>query len=281
MMKWSPEAEAVLRSVPFFVRKKVRSRVEDDVRRAGRNEVDVTDVHDSRKRFLENMSSEVRGYQLDACFGSGGCPNRAVPTESLRRRLEAVLEEAGLLAFLKAEVSGDLKFHHEFRVTLAECPNACSQAWIKDIGILGAVRPGLTDAVCTRCNACVEVCPDDAVRLDPGADRPALDMSRCQSCGLCVGACPTGTIDAACRGFRVLLGGKLGRHPRLARELPGIYDEDGVLAVVRDCLDLYKQTSRGGQRFAEILTDDRFREIADKVTIRGGLQPALKSGNNM
>jgi dissimilatory sulfite reductase (desulfoviridin) alpha/beta subunit len=264
MMKWSPEAEALLRDVPFFVRKKVRSRVEDDVRRAGRNDVSVTDVHDSRKRFLENMSSEVRGYQLDACFGSGGCPNRAVPAESLRRRLETILKDAELLAFLRAEVSGDLKFHHEFRLTVAECPNACSQPQIKDIGIMGAVTPGITDIPCTGCNACVEACPDDAVRLDENMDRPVLDMSRCQSCGLCVNACPTGTIKAAGRGFRILVGGKLGRHPRLARELPGIYDEDGVLAVVRHCLDLYKQTSRNGRRFAEILTDDRFRDLADR-----------------
>ncbi|MEW6078966.1 MAG: 4Fe-4S dicluster domain-containing protein [Thermodesulfobacteriota bacterium] len=263
-MKWSPEAEDALRGVPFFVRKKVRLRVEDDARRAGHSEVTLADVHESRKRFLQTMSSEVRGYQLDTCFGSGDCPNRAVPAESLRRRLETVLKDADLLAFLKSEVAGDLKLHHEFRVTLAECPNACSQPQIKDIGILGAVRPGLTDTACTGCNACVEVCPDDAVRLDENMDRPVLDMSRCQSCGLCVNACPTGTISAACRGYRILVGGKLGRHPRLARELPGIYDEDGVLDVVRDCLDHYKQTSRNGRRFAEILTDDRFRDLAER-----------------
>ena len=29
----------------------------------------------------------------------------------------------------------DLKFHHEFRVTVADCPNSCSQPQIKDIGI--------------------------------------------------------------------------------------------------------------------------------------------------
>jgi dissimilatory sulfite reductase (desulfoviridin) alpha/beta subunit len=265
MMKWSTEAEDALRHVPFFVRKKVRSRVEDDARRAGRGEVTLTDVHESRKRFLQNMASEVRGYQLDTCFGPGGCPHRTMPAEALRQKLETVLNEADLLTFLKSEVSGELKFHHEFRVSLAECPNACSQPQIKDIGILGAVKPGITDKPCTRCKACVEACPDNAIRLDAGTDTPVLDMSRCQMCGLCVSACSTGTIDTACRGFRILLGGKLGRHPRLARELPGLYDEEGVLAVVRDCLALYKQTSRGGQRFAEILTDDRFRDLADRV----------------
>ncbi len=58
-----------------------------------------------------------------------------------------------LLSFLKQHVQGDLKYHHEFRITIAECPNACSQPQIKDIGIIAALVPGLTNEVCTACEA--------------------------------------------------------------------------------------------------------------------------------
>ncbi len=57
-------------------------------------------------------------------------------------RIEQVLKEADLLAFLKSRVTGPLKFHHEFRVSLADCPNACSQPQIKHVGIMEKSQRG-------------------------------------------------------------------------------------------------------------------------------------------
>jgi dissimilatory sulfite reductase (desulfoviridin) alpha/beta subunit len=62
----------------------------------------------------------------------------------------------------------------------------------------------------------------------------------------------------------VLLGGKLGRHPRLALPLPGRYTEKEVLAILKDCLDLYKTRSRRGRRFSDILTEEDVRDLARK-----------------
>ncbi len=76
-MKWSIEAEAAVKKVPFFVRKKVRSRIENEAATAGKKSVSLADVKATQARFLSNMSSEIKGYQLDTCFGAGGCPNRA------------------------------------------------------------------------------------------------------------------------------------------------------------------------------------------------------------
>ena len=60
------------------------------------------------------------------------------------------------------------------------------------------------------------------------------------------------------------LGGKLGRHPQLARELPLIFSEEQVLGIVEECLKLYKQRSRHGRRFAEILTDQDIADLAQR-----------------
>ncbi|NOY68035.1 MAG: 4Fe-4S dicluster domain-containing protein [Deltaproteobacteria bacterium] len=252
-MQWSSEANTAIKKVPFFVRKKVRSKVEAYAAEKGKKSVGIEDVNAARKRFMDNMSSEVRGFSVDTCFGSGGCPNRAVESDGLIAAVESLLEKEDLLTFLRSQVKGEVKFHHEFRVTLADCPNACSQPQIKDIGIIGAAVPGVTDEPCSGCLACVTACHEDAVTVADEDAGPEIDRDRCVDCGKCVTACPTGTLEARKKGYRVLLGGKLGRHPRLARELPGIYDEATVLEIVGKCLTHYKARSKKGARFAEIV----------------------------
>jgi anaerobic sulfite reductase subunit C len=253
-MDWTAEAEKALKKVPFFVRKRVRAQVEKEAVDAGCPAVGLPQVQATQRRYLNNMESEIRGFQLDGCFGPSGCPNRAVVDEGLMPRLLALLEEEDLLGFLKQSVAGKLRFHHEFRVTVADCPNACSHPQIKDIGIIGACAPQLTEAECSGCEACVAACGEGAIALPATAPEPRIDMTRCLACGKCMTVCPTGTLTMGARGYRVLLGGKLGRHPRLAQELPGIFAAEAVLGIVRDCIALYKRRSRNGARFADIIT---------------------------
>lgn len=262
LMKWLPEAEDAIKKVPFFVRKRVKARVEKEASNAGRPAVSLADVKATQKRYLSSMSKEVKGYQLDTCFGPSGCPNRAIDSAALLARVESVLQKADLLGFLQQRVGPDLKFHHEFRLTIADCPNACSQPQIKDIGIIGACLPAVTDEACTECRACIDVCKEDAIDLEAGGSGPQIDPEACLSCGQCIPVCPTGTLTAGQSGYRVQLGGKLGRHPQLARELPTIYDEDQVIGIVETCLDFYKHNSRKGERFAQILTPAAFADLS-------------------
>jgi pyruvate formate lyase activating enzyme len=55
------------------------------------------------------------------------------------------------------------------------------------------MRPGR----CLCCGACVEACPEDAIRLD--ADGPQTDLDRCEQCGLCTDACFSGARELAGR----------------------------------------------------------------------------------
>ena len=265
-MKWTDEAEAAVKKVPFFVRKKVRARVEKEAADAGKASVSLFDVKATQARYLNKMSSEVKGYQLDACFGSGGCPHRAMDSEMLMDKIERVMTDADLLGFLKSRVAGDLKFHHEFRISIADCPNACSQPQIKDVGILGAATPVLTKIPCSACGACTEACKEEAVDLSENGEARAIDFTRCVHCGSCAAACPTGTLEAGKKGYRVLIGGKLGRHPRLARELPGIHDAETVVGMIKDFLAFYKSRSTRGQRFAQLLGDADIDAFAKKWT---------------
>ncbi len=155
-MEWTKDADESIQKVPFFVRKRVRARVEKEAKNAGKKVVSLADVKATQARYLSGMASEIKGYQIDTCFGPSGCPNRAAVSDQLLQKIESLVKGKDLLGFLKKRVEGDLKFHHEFRITLADCPNACSQPQIKDIGIIGACAPQLTEEPCTMCEACVE-----------------------------------------------------------------------------------------------------------------------------
>lgn len=133
-MKWSSEADESIQKIPFFVRKKVRQKVEQYVLDKGRTSVGIGDVNAAKKKFTSSMSSDIKGYQLDRCFGASGCPHAALSCEGIMEKAEAIFEQSDILGFLKKEVKGDLKYHHEFRMSCTDCPNGCSQPQIKDVG---------------------------------------------------------------------------------------------------------------------------------------------------
>ena len=250
-MRWSQEANEAISKVPFFVRKRVKKRVEEEALRSGAQGVNLDHVKACQKRFLERMEDEVKGFQVETCFGPSGCPNRAVACDDLSKRVEERLSRRNLRGFLQDRVKGPLKLHHEFRISISDCPNACSRPQIADLGLIGARSPKVSDEACSLCGACVAICREQAISL--GDKGPTVDAARCLACGQCIPACPTGTLQEEGRGYRVLAGGKLGRHPRLGEELPGIHDADEVLQIVERCLDHYQDHCRGGERFGEVL----------------------------
>ncbi len=263
-MDWTKEAEAAVRNVPFFVRKKVRRKIEQQVEAAGKQKVSLADVREAQKRFLAGMEREIKGFRVETCFGAGGCPNRIADSAPLVAQVESILSSAGLLEFLKAGVKGQLKFHHEFRVAFADCPNACSQPQIRDMGIIAACRPVITNQPCSACRQCASACLENALILEDD-ELVRIDHDLCVACGKCIQACPTRTLQAGQSGYRIQLGGKLGRHPRLATELPGIHNAAQVVRALELCLDLYKKHSKDGRRLGEILTRSQIEDLAAEL----------------
>ncbi len=252
-MEWTSEAEDLLAKVPFFVRKRVKKKVEETAVARGLKVVTKPVMLALQKQFMASMEDEVKGYSVETCFGPSGCPNRAVKDDGVASDLATLLAKKELKAFLKGKVAQPLKLHHEFRVTVADCPNGCSQPQICDVGLVGAAKPGITEKACAHCGACVEACPDGAVTLTEEMDAPEINFAQCLSCGKCIRACPTGTITEVASGYRVLVGGKLGRHPHLADELPGIHSLGEALAIVDRCVDFYKTHCEKGERFGDVL----------------------------
>ena len=143
--------------------------------------------------------------------------------------------------------------HHEFRVSISDCPNACSRPQIADIGLIGAATPEISDAPCTGCGACVAACRESAIDLKDAETGPVIDYDKCLACRKCCKVCPCGTLREGQRGWGILIGGKLGRHPRLGRELEGIFLKDKALAVVEKCVDHYMAYTVEGERFGDVI----------------------------
>lgn len=273
-MIWSEEAEKAVGRVPFFVRKRVRQLVEKEAAQSGSSQVLMKHVQACRERFMSGKGIDIKGHQIETCFGAGGCENRAVESTGLIEELERLFSERNVGGFLGRTVQGGLKMHHVFRVSVADCPNACSRPQIVDIGIIGACRPGISEESCTGCGGCTAVCREGAIQLQgqeaesdcsvlsgkdgkeiacSASEPPLFDYDKCVQCGKCSTVCSSGAIEQQKKGYRILLGGKLGRHPQLGRELDGIFTEREVLAIVDCCLDVYFANSTAGERFGAVL----------------------------
>ncbi len=263
-MKWTSEAEDRISKVPFFVRRKVRKEVEKEARAGGASVVDVGHIESCRKRYMTDRQDQTAGFEVDQCFGADKCPNRAVDFGDLYSRIHQVLEPFKLGRFLRKRVNGPLKMHHAFRVSVSGCPNCCSRPQIVDFGLAGASVVQVTENECSECGACYEKCRESALSRDKDNGRPVMDASRCLGCGECAAVCPSGTLEVVTRGFRVMLGGKLGRHPRLATELEGVRSHDQVLELLKTVIRHYKEHNRGGERLGDILERTGFEFLGSE-----------------
>ena len=264
MLTWDSEAEETLRRVPFFVRQRVRKKVEEEVAATGRNRVTRADLEESKRRQLKRLSEGLKGYSLEACFGSSGCNNAVVASADLVSGLENLVEKADLLTFLRSHLGDRLKLHHQLRVTVADCPNCCSQPQIKDIGIIGQAQVSWGAEACTGCGECEVTCEESAILLEDGF-LVSIDQELCVQCGGCAHVCPSDAISSAATTYRVMVGGKLGRHPQLARELADGLDEEQVLDLVGGIVDFFKSSAISGERLGTVINRVGWEEFKGAV----------------
>ena len=188
------------------------------------------------------------GYEIRVCR-SASCPMAVVEAENLLPQLKQTLDEADLGTFF-ANLCPDSKKRLRFRVAVASCPNVCTQVQIADFGLIGQVVPTL-DGDCVACGVCEEVCEEEAITLE---DRwPLFHVERCLNCGLCIKACPKKVLKAEALGYKVLVGGKLGRHPQLAKEIAALAGEEQILSLLEKVLSYYKNYCRKGERLGTII----------------------------
>ena len=201
-------------------------------------------------------------YVVRVCRAAEGCPRAVVDVAAAAAALTAALDAVDVadVVRLKAGTGRTLE-HHRFKATLSGCPNACSQPQIADVGLVGQERPLLDEAACTACGLCVETCAESVFSLASG--HLGMDESRCVGCGACMRVCPTAALTPEATGWRVLVGGRLGRHPRLGAEVSGCADLDDALAIATKVVELWEREGRPDERVGVVL--DRLADQDDPL----------------
>jgi anaerobic sulfite reductase subunit C len=279
-VQWDADAEDALKDVPLLLRGFVRKKVEEFARARGADRITARLLQQARREIgpgasgrsgaprpedIERLESHLlseqadkrrtRTYEVRVCAGAVGCPRSVIPVEAIADALVDVIEASGFPQHLTAARQGrPLLVHHRFHVSVAGCPNACSQPHIADFGVIGLTRPTLVPDRCTACGSCVSACTEDAVSL--ANDLPTFDLARCIGCGDCLRACPADALEPGPATYRLLLAGKLGRHPRLATDLLTTTDLEAVKDLLAAALDLLLREGRPGERLGALLARD-------------------------
>ncbi|NCC24824.1 MAG: 4Fe-4S dicluster domain-containing protein [Deltaproteobacteria bacterium] len=195
-------------------------------------------------------------FEIAVCRGAtaDGCRFSALPIAGLASKLNDLIKASGWPALLSKIRSTTTRAHTRLRLSVAACPNGCSRPHIVDFAFVAAMRPVLPQE-CTGCGICLRSCPDQALSIPAGAKAPILDENLCLACGRCIGVCPEGQTLCGPSGLRLLLGGRLGRRPRLAVEIPGIWHVCDVETLLSPLLSDLVASYRPGQRIADIILD--------------------------
>ena len=186
---------------------------------------------------------------LEACrAGLSNCPNVLLDTAPWQAAIEDWLERDQVSERLRARVAdGQVLFHHKLKIALSGCPNGCSRPQIADLALVGSARPLFDSEACIGCGQCVAACPDQAIALDGIA---IWEAEACLGCRTCSQACPEGAISLGPPQARVLLGGKLGRHPHLAVEAALVEQPQRAVEIFKQVVDDYLDHAPPGERFA-------------------------------
>ncbi len=198
---------------------------------------------------MESVIGKVLGcYEVSGCRGvEGGCRFGLAECCLLAERIAAVVERS---AIVSTAGKGGCKDHLRLKVAIAGCPNACSGPQIKDVGIIANVRPCRIGSGCDGCGGCEEVCREGGIKVEGGIAK--IFAQRCVGCGLCIKECAQGAIESEGVRFRILVGGRMGRHPKFGQELC-VVQGSCVGAVVESFLKIINHRAKTGERIAAVV----------------------------
>ncbi|MBI2252712.1 MAG: 4Fe-4S binding protein [Armatimonadetes bacterium] len=294
---WEKSAEDLINKAPFFIRglvkKKILERAEKEnlrlitpdfinqVKRAFGNEkeeilkeqkekfdfqtkIKEEDYNFTQEQFeiIEKLSNQNIGYfektyEINLCAGARGCPLSLIDVQKIGDDLKEKIENSKWQDnLLERRKNKPILRHHKFKIAVSGCPNACSEPQIKDFGVIGNLKPLRTPEICIQCGNCLKACRESSIILKE--DGPEFDYQKCLNCGLCIASCPSGTIIGNEPFYKILAGGKLGRHPRLAEEVASLKNQEEIKKTLEEVINFFIENLHISSRLGEIMEKKNF-----------------------
>ncbi|MBU5678219.1 4Fe-4S binding protein [Alkaliphilus sp. MSJ-5] len=273
-MEWSKEAEVRIKKAPFFVKNMARKKAEEVAKSRGKTRVDIEDIEIAKGsgelEDLSTMDLAIDGLKntnfrdMALCGGIRECPLTLFNDEEVARIFDKVIKEEDLEKVIKGAIDEPILYHKKFKAAISGCPNSCSHPQIKDISIVGYSSPKINDGYCIGCYQCVKSCPEKLVTVDKN---PRIDIKECIDCGRCIRSCPTESIRELEKGYRIYIGGRLGRRPHLAKKVVDVKSIQELEYVLRKLIVLYKQCIIQRKRFSKTVEESTIEEIQRKIGI--------------
>lgn len=203
--------------------------------------------------------------RFKACRGTkGGCPHSLVDGRSVGRSIEDAVTDSMQVESASGQNHDGASHRPGLRIALAACPNACTEPQTKDIGIIATVMPVEVGSQCTGCGECEKICREEAIKVIDGEAQ--ILAERCVGCGQCISRCPEEIIRSFGLRFRLLVGGRMGRHPRLAEELC-VLDGSVAAEAVRGLLDSIAHHAEQGERTASVVERVGITNLREQVFV--------------
>ena len=193
--------------------------------------------------------NDNKNYDLNQC---NNCPRSVPMIKGLNHLIENNLDELKLEEKLAKKFT-KVSYHHLPKISISGCPNGCSQPQIKDFGLIGYHSPKVTDKNCNHCERCISSCMEQAIKKTN--DSVIINYSTCINCGDCIRVCPSGAISYDQVGWRLLQGGRLGRHPKLAKESGTTKDNNEVVNWIQNWLINYLK-SKDSKRLSYFIEEN-------------------------
>ncbi len=225
----------------------------------GRGEVHISTRQGMEIHFVHASNLDTARLELDAagikmgacgprvrivmgCPGSATCKFGIIETKAIAKELDR--------RYFRTDTP------YKFKMSVTGCSHNCAKATENDLGVMGGLLPAWDKNICIDCNLCVNICPTKAISKQEvnGKSEYVLEESACINCSVCTLSCPVNSWTASKSGYTLLIGGTLGKIPRLASVLKKyIPTEEELFNLVERSIDFYRKNGRKKERFGHTL----------------------------
>lgn len=199
------------------------------------------------------MQNEL--VKIECCRAKDGCPRALGNPGELIEDINQVLEKTNYSLKRRKIIQDSIKHSKTFKISLAGCPNCCSQPQIKDFGAFKVIYPEVCEEQCTLCKNCINTCTEGALILSD--HKVLVDLKKCIGCGDCLKACAHKAIRSGQEYWRLIVGGKLGRHPQLAIKIAEVSCKEDIKPHLQKYLELHLDSKDPHLRLGDLISNSK------------------------